>query len=82
MSEIPKSPALLEVGEGALSISELLSRDPETLSQEDFDRQIALLRAQAERWFEAERLGLNKRKTAQKSFPVTESKEDMTDSGL
>ncbi len=81
MSEIPKSDALAEVGEGALSLAELMSRDPETLSQEQFDQQIRALRAQAERWQEAERLGLNKRAKALRGVPPAEAKLD-EDSGL
>lgn len=46
--EIPQSNALAESSPD--SLSDLFSRDPETLSASDFDRLISVLRTQRERW--------------------------------
>lgn len=54
MTLIPQSNALAEAGE---SLSELMSRDPESYSQQDLERIIQTLREQRVRWAEAEANG-------------------------
>ena len=50
MSELPKSNALAEAGTGGESLTELLSRDPESYQTQDLDRIIEVLREQRKRW--------------------------------
>lgn len=47
---LPSSPILSSAGNGASAISELLSRDPEGLQDQDLDALIELLRQQRARW--------------------------------
>ena len=80
--EIPQSPALAEAS--ADSLSDLFSRDPETLSQTDFDRLISVLRAQRERWqaTEAEAQAKPKRASAKAAGLVSSTTRSIEDLGL
>ncbi len=68
MSEIPQSPALAEAGSGAESLAELLSRDPESYTEQNLTRIIEALREQRARWAAAESGGKTTAPRAPKSI--------------
>lgn len=65
---LPVSQALAEATGD--SIAELLSRDPENYTKQDRARVVSALRAQRERWVQAEALAASKPKTAPRSVGI------------
>jgi len=61
--DIPQSKALTEANPG--SLNELFNRDPEGLSDGDIDRIIEVMRAQRERFAQAEAQGTKRPKPTQ-----------------
>ena len=82
LGEIPQSNALAEASPD--SLSDLFSRDPETLSTSDFDRLISVLRAQRERWqaSEAEAQSKPKRASAKASGLVSSTSKSIEELDL
>ena len=81
--QLPISPILASAGNGASAISELLSRDPEGLQDQDLDALIELLRQQRARWqaLEAQGAKAGGSRASTAKLPQS-SRANLSDTGL